>query len=333
MSARRLKVLLHGRCFDGAASAGLFGRFYRDRVAEGAEVVFAGKAHARGEVFSAAEFDADDHAVVDFRYTTEPRLGWWFDHHASAFPNPGDEAHFAARRARAPERYFFDPHARSCTKFLADSLARVYGWDPAPHAELVRWADIVDGAQFESAAQATQLAEPALELATFIEHNHDPVLETRFIEGLTARSLRELASEPYVVGALAPVRARLARAADVIRARIETAHGVAFFDVGDDDLDGYDRFLPYALAPEAHYVVAVSTGPERTKVSVGSNPWNPARPAAHLARICERYGGGGHAFVGAVTLPADALGEARRIAAEITESLRRGDAPLAGGAG
>jgi len=46
-------------------------------------------------------------------------------------------------------------------------------------------------------------------------------------------------------------------------------------------------------------------------------------PRAHdIAKLCERYGGGGHPVVGAVTLPPGRLDEARRIAAEITAALR-----------
>jgi len=316
----RLKIFLHGRCFDGASSAALFSRFYSERIDARADVVFAGKSHGRGPIYEDVEFDADDHAAVDFRYCRNSRMGWWFDHHVSAFSADDDEANF---RARPSERFFYDPHARSCTKFLAESLAQRYGWDFSRYRELVYWADLIDGAQYENAAQATAMAEPAMKLALFIEHNIDPVLERRFIEALTTQSLPDLAAERFIRDALTPVLALRERAAVAIRARLDSQHGVAFFDVGDEDLDGYDRFLPYALAPEAHYLVAVSASDSRTKVAVGSNPWNRPPKLVHLARLCERYGGGGHEVVGAVTLPAGALDEARQIAAEITEELRR----------
>jgi len=316
----RLKIFFHDNCFDGAASASLFSRFYTEHIAPLGSISFSGKGHGQGPAFSAAEFDADDHAIVDFRYAADERLGWWFDHHASAFQQVEDEEHY---RGRTSMRFFYDAHARSCTKLLADSLARVYGWDYSRHADLVRWGDIIDGAQFESAAQATSLSEPALQVMTFIEHNHDEALKQKIIEGLTERPLLALSQEPFVQAAMAPVIARNARAADIICARVSVEFDVALLDVGDDDIDGYNKFLPYQLVPQASYVVAVSASSNKTKVSVGQNPWKrPARPQ-HIARICERYGGGGHAVVGAVTLPGRMLAEARRIAAEITEILRR----------
>ena len=60
----------------------------------------------------------------------------------------------------------------------------------------------------------------------------------------------------------------------------------------------------------------------RTKISVGSNPWAPAEPAHNLATICERYGGGGHARVGAISLEPGALEQARTLAAEIVTELK-----------
>ena len=58
------------------------------------------------------------------------------------------------------------------------------------------------------------------------------------------------------------------------------------------------------------------------KVSVGSNPWAPSPPVVNLAKICERYGGGGHARVGAISFNVTQSAEARQAAQEIVEELR-----------
>ncbi len=319
---KRLKILRHGRCFDGVASAALFARFYMERIDSAAEIVHVGKSHARGPVFDDSDFDADVHAVVDFRYAADDRLDWWFDHHASAFQPPADEAHFRARRRAT---YFFDPEARSCTKLLAESLVAAHHWDIGPYAELVRWADIIDGAQFESAAQAIDLTQPALRLMTFAEHNDDAALKSRLLHGLTAGSLASLAEESFIASIVTPISFKQARASAAVRARLSTEASVAAFDLGDEGFDEYPKFVPYYIAPQAKYVVAVTANATECKVHVGSNPWNKPRPLVHLARLCERYGGGGHAVVGAITLNRGQLSEARRIAGEIAEELRRTD--------
>ena len=42
----------------------------------------------------------------------------------------------------------------------------------------------------------------------------------------------------------------------------------------------------------------------------------------NLAAICERYGGGGHARVGAISFPPERADQAREAAAEIVAELR-----------
>jgi nanoRNase/pAp phosphatase (c-di-AMP/oligoRNAs hydrolase) len=56
---------------------------------------------------------------------------------------------------------------------------------------------------------------------------------------------------------------------------------------------------------------------------VGSNPWAPGELKHNLATLCEKYGGGGHPRVGAISFPVGALEEARATAAEIVATLQR----------
>jgi len=80
--------------------------------------------------------------------------------------------------------------------------------------------------------------------------------------------------------------------------------------------------VPYYLHPESIYSVGLSKSSFRMKVSVGSNPWAPSPPVVNLAKICERYGGGGHARVGAVSFDLNQQEVARTAAKEIVEELR-----------
>jgi len=99
-------------------------------------------------------------------------------------------------------------------------------------------------------------------------------------------------------------------------------HGVVVVDLADSGIESANKFIAYDLFPQAAYTVVITRDPKRAKVSVGSNPWaRPARPH-DISKICERYGGGGHAVVGAVSVAPDRVDEARRIAAEIARTLR-----------
>ena len=96
---------------------------------------------------------------------------------------------------------------------------------------------------------------------------------------------------------------------------------MVYFDLSDFDVDGYNKFIPYYLYPEANYSVSLLHTPTRMKVSVGWNPWTRKVRRHNLAKICERYGGGGHPVVAAISFPPDALAGAREAAKNIAREL------------
>ena len=316
----RLKILYHGNCFDGAASAALFSRFFEAR--EGSRLsgtAFVPVQHQQGNPFPPDAFDGDVNAVVDFRFSPSPRLDWWFDHHQSAFQPASDRAAFEADRSG---RKFWDPTAPSDTGFMARVLAERFGWSAPDLADLVRWAEIIDAAAFPSAQVAVRLEEPALRLMTLLEATQDPAVPTRVIEGFRTRPLAALAAEPWVAGLLAPVLERHQRALEAYRKAARLEDGVVEVDLADAGIESANKFIGYDLFPAARYTVVVSRDPKRAKVSVGSNPWSGVPRTHDISRICERYGGGGHPVVGAVSLQPDRLLDARRIAREIAAILR-----------
>ncbi len=316
----KLRILFHDNCFDGAASAAVFARFYRDRQDASAEVSYLGVQHKPGDAFPPDAFAGDDNACVDFRYSASPRLGWWFDHHVSAFQTPDDRAHYETA-VKQGAKLFYDPKARSCTKFEAGVLAEKFGFDARPFAELIDWADIIDGAQFPDAQTAVALEAPALRVMTWIENNKDAAQTVRLIEDLQRRSLAEIAADDYIQQPLAPLLQRHAQVIEVIRDRAHARDGVVFFDLMDANIDAHNKFIAYMLFPDCRYTVGLTRSPSRVKISVGSNPWSGVARTHNLASICERHGGGGHPVVGAISLGPDQAERARAIAADIVKEL------------
>jgi hypothetical protein len=304
----------------------LFTRFHRECVDPGATYEYHGLVHRAGALFDESEFTGDENAIVDFKYSASPRITWWFDHHQSAFLTRQDHQHFLACQQDpvCGSRKFFDPGYTSCTGFLAHIASTHYGFDTAPLAELIHWADIVDGAQYESPESAVEMAAPAMKLTLIIEANQDPEFIPRLIPLLTSMPLAEVLSQPFVASLLPPLLERHAEALALIRSRAEEKDGTIFFDITDHPLEGFNKFIPYYLYPEAIYSIGLSKSSFRTKVAVGSNPWTKADPAkmVNLAQVCERYGGGGHARVGAISFPPDQEEKARVAAAEIVAELR-----------
>jgi hypothetical protein len=314
----KLRVLYHGHCFDGVASAATFTRFYKERINSEAEVNYTGLLHRPGNLFDLNMFDADENAIVDFKYAASEKLTWWFDHHESAFLTPEDEAHF---RADTSGRKFLDATRKSCTEFIADVARERFGFDAQPIESLVHWAHIIDGALYESPAQCVELKEPALQLMQVIEADPDDLFIEQIIRDLTTQSLETVATSAEVQRRFQPILRQHLETLEAIRRKATFANAVVQFDLVEEGYEGFNKFIPYYLFPETTYSVALTRGPQRTKISVGSNPWAPKPRTHNIAKICERYGGGGHAVVGAVSFKPEEVEEARQAVKEIVAEL------------
>ena len=242
---------------------------------------------------------------------SDPRLDWWFDHHVSGFPDARRRAALP-QRTRAPHK-FFDPKARSCTKFLADTCARDVrlglsrvraSWCAGPTSSTARSS--------RARKAAVELAEPALQLMTWVENNHDPALKLRFIDELTRAAARR-ASPPSPTSQARSRRSWRATSASHRRhprarhARARRGHLRR------------RRRRPRRLQ-QVHPVLPVSRVPLRRRRLADADarqglgrlePVAAARRTANIAQICERYGGGGHPVVGAVSLKTAELPRAR----------------------
>lgn len=315
-----VRLCFHDKCFDGAASAAVFTRFYCERIEPTAAFHYTGMTHRARQPYEGNVFDGDENAIVDFKYSNSPKLTWWFDHHQSAFLSPEDAEHF---RRDTSGKKFYDPEYKSCTKFLSTVAREKFGFDPRPLAELIEWGDIIDGAQYPTPESAVALREPATQTALVVEAAPVPDLVAELIPLLARHPLGEVVQHPLIAGQLGPLLDRHWRSVEVMRRRTVARGPVVFFDVSADDLEGYNKFIPYFLHPGCVYSVGVSASPTRAKVSVGSNPWNHLPATKNLASLCERYGGGGHPRVAAISFEPHDLARARQVAAEIAEELGR----------
>ena len=315
----RVRILYHDHCFDGAASAAFFSRFVESKFYPGADFAFTGLAHKADQLFEPGYFDGDVNAIVDFKYSTDPRLTWWFDHHQSAFLTPEDAEHF---KSDTSGRKMYDPGFRSCTKYICTVARDRFGFNAPDLKELVEWADVIDGAQYKDAQEAVELRAPATRLTLVIESVQGSEIVQKILWKMRSESLESIACDPEIVGIYKPLYDRHLRSIDIIQHQSQCQDGVVSFDLVGHDLEGYNKFIPYYLFPQSTYTVSVSMSSFRTKVSVGSNPWSQRPVKFNLASICERYGGGGHPKVGAISFPIGAVEQARQAAHEIAAELR-----------
>ena len=135
------------------------------------------------------------------------------------------------------------------------------------------------------------------------------------------RPLGDIAADPYVATPLAALLEQHQRNIEAIRAVAKLENGVIFFDLADRDIGPFNKFITYYLFPEARYSVGL-TAASRAKISVGSNPWSKVPRTHEINKICERYGGGGHPVVGAISMPKADLPKAKQIAQDIIKELQ-----------
>jgi hypothetical protein len=319
--SRVLKIFFHDACFDGTTSAALFAAFYRDVVAKDVDTVPIGMIHRDGNPFEGVPLDADDHACVDFRFSSDPRMHWWFDHHPTAFQPAALREIY--EREHSPT-WFFDPTAPSCAGLIRRALDKGWSWTAPPHLEdAVVWADKIDAAKFASAEEAIALTNPAQRLAAWLAHGRSGLDTARYVGWLSQSSLAEVAERPEIAAQLSTIEAVRAKEADALR-RIGVWHDdVVVFDRFADHGARSPGFLGYLMFPECLYQVAGTRGQDSIKITVGVNPWTK-KPRRHdIGALCAKYGGGGHAAVGGVTLRGDELERARTTIAALVRELNQ----------
>jgi hypothetical protein len=328
-------VATHGHCFDGLCSAVMFTRLYRHLAAEGLvavkdpQFVYHAAGYGPGQNgVDARVLTGDDNAILDFRFSDSPRLDWYFDHHVSAFVTPEDRARYdravSEGDASGQRRMFHDGAYSSATKLIADIGKERFGLDVGPMSELVRWADMIDSAAFPSATMAVERKEPELRLMTVVEHLGDDAFLSKMVPRLIEQPLAEVARSSDVALAYEPLgRAHEAFVELVAQSseQVVRADSVVLVDLSGQLIDVAGKFVTYAQHPTSAYSVMLTRSKSKCKISIGYNPWSGVLRRHNVAAICERYGGGGHPVVGAITLKADAVDEARRIARSIAEEL------------
>lgn len=305
----------------------MFTRLMR-HIHHGEELSFAYRAQGYGPGSSGVDpltLTGEENAILDFRFSRAPQLTWYFDHHVSAFPEPADRSSYEARASASPvpsgRRVFHDGAYGSCTRLIADVGKATFGLDVEHDSELIRWADMIDSASFPSANMAVARAEPILHLMTVVENHADDEFLAAFVPRLLEEPLEEVANGKDVQDAYAPLAAQHDAYVELVKAHAVVRGLVVMVDLSSVVIEAAAKFVTYSLWPDSAYSVVVSRSRSKCKISVGYNPWSPQARRHNIAQICERYGGGGHPVVGAISLPAGEAVAAQKLAHEIAEEL------------
>jgi hypothetical protein len=317
----RVLVATHGHCLDGLLSATLFTRLLR-HVESSRALTFAYRPCGYGPNENGVPeeaFTGDLNAVLDYRYSASAKLDWYFDHHVSAFVTAEDRASYTERLAGG--RVFHDGAYGSCTKLIADVGAKHFDLDPAPFAELVHWADLIDAARFPNARMPVEKREAPLRLMAVVERYGNEEFLARWVPRLLEEPFLLASDSAEVRELYAPMGSEQDQFVELVKRHAREAGPVVVVDLGDLVLEAAPKFVTYALYPDSLYSVVLTRSSSKCKISVGFNPWAPGARCHDIAKICERFGGGGHPVVGAASTKADELEKARGIVASIASEL------------
>lgn len=318
----RITIVHHGQCFDGVSSSALLARFLRERHPD-AQFTYHGLTHQPGGSFVPEDvLDGEINAIVDFRYSVSRRLDWFFDHHQSGVNGRREMRSLVESQKIKKGKRYYDPDYGSCCMLIADVLHRDHSYSDWHTAELIHWADKFDTADFKSAKEATSLELPAQKVArVLLGERGDAFCDLAIralVEGQTLEDISELSSVRAVVD---EAQRAQRRAMQLVEQHCEMRGDVVLADLRAEDLERYPRFLSYVVHPGARYAVGAIATDDAVKISVGFNPWGRGKREHNVAALCERFGGGGHPYVGGISIPLSRSEDADRAMREILAAL------------
>ncbi len=307
--------------FDGRAAAAAMLDFLRGRgddIAHFVPVNYELKPEwrradffERHKLFKGKRYPA---IVVDFLY--HPRAVAWFDHHPTTFNAfPRAAQMFSAGKSRVPRRADFsggiengikswNPAYPSCCRQVVEELRKHFGYKPPKHiAELARWLDVIDHAEYASPREPIEMKKPALKLDWFIEATADKTHEAKKMVVLLAeKPMARIAALPRIARVLKKVRAKIKTSLAYYKKEMQVRGRIAVTDLTSGKYLRL-RFAPFYLFPRLQYAMSFSKQGKLFRLGWGSNPWYRPKNAVDIGKFLKRYGGGGHAVAGGAEFP------------------------------
>jgi hypothetical protein len=154
-----------------------------------------------------------------------------------------------------------------------------------------------------------------------VEHLGDDAFLARMVPRLLSEPLADVARAPDIVRAYEPLGRGHEAFVKLVEERAREQGTVVVVDLTDVLIEVAGKFVTYALFPASAYSILLTRSKSKCKISIGYNPWSPVPRRHNIAAICERHGGGGHPVVGAISLPADKVAEAKALVRSIAEEL------------
>lgn len=300
-------LFLHFPCFDGVVSAVLASSFLE-------------KVHGWAvDALEPVSYDIKDQwldrvlpapsAVVDFLY--HPQAEFWADHHSTSFLTTEAKADFERRRS---SWLLYDGKRGSCASLLW-SHVREHLPRKSNFEEMVRWAEKIDSASYDSVEEAIASRHPALVLTRSLAVEPDQAYLEFLVFGLRQHSLEEIAESNEVRRRFDEAESDSALGLKYIAKNIHLVGGVALFDVENNGAF-LNRYAPYYFYPKALYSIGIVRFENSTKITAMRNPWLNFE-SVNLGDFMKGFGGGGHQRVGSVIVPNDQTDKISQVVSDL----------------
>lgn len=253
-------------------------------------------------------------AVVDFLY--HPQAEFWADHHPTTFLTEQMRADFENGSSNATR--FYDRQSGSCASLLWREIGKAL--QPEPRLEeMVRWAEKIDSAGYESVDEAFSNSHPALVLYRSLAIEADQQYGNFLIGKLKRRSLEEVSHSHETQRRFLRAQELSTLGLERVRQSVRLEGMVAVFEASSDGVL-MNRYSPYYFFPQAKYSIAITHSRHGAKVTAMRNPWMNFE-SINLGEFMRRFGGGGHQRVGSLILPVERDGDVSKIVQELLEHL------------
>jgi hypothetical protein len=263
-------------------------------------------------------------AVVDFLY--HPQARFWADHHQTTFLSV--EAKLDFQRRKSPW-LIYSESAGSCAALLWRHLLEQFEYRNQRYEALVKWADKIDAARYDSVQEAVFCDAPALGIRLSLGLTNHKSYITDLVRILRDETLERVVELPWV-------KRRIQRAQRLSKAglkRLEKSCRVVNDDIVVFDVDTtgvlINRYAPYYFHPRARYSVGILRSANGAKITAMRNPWWDF-PSLPLGKIFEKLGGGGHQRVGSLLLPHTRSEKASRILKKLVTEIHNCDVAAMG---
>lgn len=306
-SPKHATLYLHFPCFDGVVSAVLTSSFLKrihgwivDRLEP---VNYNIKDQWLERVLSPHS------AVVDFLY--HPQAEFWADHHSTTFLTTEAKADF---ERRGSSWLLYDKQSGSCASLLWSCFQERLSSN-TNFEEMVRWAEKIDSASYDSVEEAISSRHPAMVLTRSLTVEPDQTYLEHLVLGLERHSLQRIAKTDEVRRRFDEAESRSALGLEYVAKNIHLVGDVALFDVEDNGAF-LNRYAPYHFFPRAHYSIGIVHFENSTKITAMRNPWLNFE-SVNLGGFMKGFGGGGHQRVGSVIVPNDQTDKISQVVSDL----------------